>query len=566
MEKSYTYKHYENGVYVGVLDPLKVISVFNLTEQINTAGSQIDIEYGVALQDADPSLTYDYLVNELGERIVTDQNERIIVDSTVDIPGIPSLGSRIDVWEYSDDYPDGTRVFNGIVTKWSSGYVDTTTTLTVTSYGVQLDNYLVQIFPGSVLVSNETTDGYEVLYAQATKTPNSVVVAAGQTFTVGTDTSITSITIKLGNFGSFSVSTSVYIYEGTPLAPGALVASVTRNVAPQGYDTDTTFTLSSAGTLHASQQYHFYVINNSTGTLGTNTIVLSVDTTGSFSGGSMYTYNDSTGWAISSYDLGFILESSSGGVGNQYLSTDPGLIVRDLMDNFNALGGEVTYTTSTVETTGTTVSYTFKFNRYLEAIRKSVELAPQDWWWYVRSSDSVLYFKPLPTVVDHTFVLGKHLTDLHLEYSLESVKNTVYFSGGDDGTGANVLVSVNDSTSVDNYGTWLATPADNRVTTEATATTLAESLLYQNKDPRFKTTISIPSTVYDITSIHIGQLVTFSNVNSLVDSLQLQVMERKYTPDRVDLTLDILPPSVSKRIEDIQRNLEKEQTRDNPNT
>jgi len=41
-------------------------------------------------------------------------------------------------------------------------------------------------------------------------------------------------------------------------------------------------------------------------------------------------------------------------------------------------------------------------------------------------------------------------------------------------------------------------------------------------------------------------------------------MSKQYTPSLTRLTLAILPPTVSKRIEDIKRNLELQQTENNP--
>lgn len=559
--KRYVYKWYTGSTFNGVLQ--NVNSKFSLTEQINTAGSQIEIELGINFQDSNATQTTDLLIDESEDLITTEQLEGIIVGTNVSIEGFPGLNDRIETWEFSEDYPNGILMFDGLVSKWSSDYKKNTTKITVLSYGVQLDNYLVQIFPSAVLISNTVTDGTEILYSQW-KDPLDRITSVGQTFAPGVTSDVTSVTLKLGNPGTMDVDCTVAIIQGTPTTPGSVMGSVTRAVPPQS-DTDTLFSFSSPITLDASTTYHFYILNEAYGISETNTISVAKDTTGAYSGGTMYIYNDLTEWASNAYDLGFTLSTSSGGIGNQFLSTDPGQMVRDLVDNFISLGGALNYTNDSVALAGTTVSYTFKFNKYLEAIKKSVELAPADWWWRVDSATGVLYFQPLSQDVDHRFILGKHLENLTIESSLEDVTNVVYYSGGDDGTGTNILVNTNDATSIAQYGTWLTTVSDNRVTLESTATILSESLLNQYKDPRYMTTISIPSTVYDSNLISVGDIVGFGNFNNFVDSLQLQVMSKTYAPDMVTLKLDLLPPTVSKRIEDIKRNLDKQQTENNPN-
>ena len=70
MEKSYVYKWYTGTTFNGVLT--NVISPFNLNEEINTAGSSIDIELGISLEDASPTLDKEFLVTDDGTFIVTD--------------------------------------------------------------------------------------------------------------------------------------------------------------------------------------------------------------------------------------------------------------------------------------------------------------------------------------------------------------------------------------------------------------------------------------------------------------------------------------------------------------
>lgn len=563
--KEHVYKWYTGTDFNSVLQ--NVTSKLSLTEQINTAGSQIEIELGINFQDADSTLTTDLLIDESDNLIVTDQLESIIVGEDITISGFPALNDRIEVWEYSTDYPDGLLIFNGLVSKWSSDYKSNTTKISVISYGVQLDNYLVVTMPDTVVTSNPDTnrDGYYTVYDTDGKfeTTNTINKIA-QVFQVGSALDLGSISISIGKLQPFQVAYTVAIYEGTPLNPGSLLGSVSQYLA----DTNQSmrdFVFSTTISLAASTDYYIEITNDATRDVD----ILNVGTQaiGTYAGGSAYYYEQNIGWNSTplTQDIIFEVYTSGGGVGQEFLSTDPGAIARQLMDNFISLGGNLTYSNDTIELAGTEVSYTFRFNKYLEAIKKCVELAPADWWWSVDSATGTVYMRPLSQEPDHVFILGKHLDNLNIESSLESLINNIYYSGGDDGTGTNLLVNTSDATSISEYGTWLKTVSDNRVTLESTATILSESLLDQYKDPRYLTTIVIPSSVYDTNRILIGDIIGFGNFNSFVDSLGLQVMQKTNNVDSVTLKLAILPPTVSKRIEDIKRNLDLQQTENNPN-
>lgn len=562
--KTYTYKRFSQGNYLGILTT--VISEFQLNQQINTAGAQLEIELAVAFQEAGASLTTSLLIDESANLIATESNENIILDTAVTITNIPSLGDKIEVWEYSDEDPTGSIVFSGLVSKFSSSYLGNSTKLTLLNYGVYLDNFIIQILPQQTLVEALSTDSASAIYG-TTKAPiYSRDTGIAQTFTVPATTNVTSIYLKLFNMGTFDVTAQLDIYLGTPSAPGALVGTVSRTIiANATVATEYLFQFSTAITLTSATNY-FMLITNPFGSNSsdTNVINLAYNTTSSYANGDRYVLNETTGYGLASGDIYFRILSATGGVGNQYFSTDPSDIFKSLITNFNALGGIPAYSASSVEQSNTLVSYTFKFNTYLEGVKKVIELAPANWWWSVDPGTNLISFKSLGQTPNHTFVLGTHIQDLELTYSLEQLINTVYFSGGDTGGGVNLLVTSIDATSVGLYGAWLDKPVDNRVTNLTTGQILADNEVAQFKDPRFATTITILSTSYNTSSIKVGQIVGFANTNSLVDSLVLQVMARRYNPASVELTLAILPPTQSKRIEDIKRNLGQEQTVNNP--
>lgn len=247
-----------------------------------------------------------------------------------------------------------------------------------------------------------------------------------------------------------------------------------------------------------------------------------------------------------------------------YNSYDPSNILYDVIDKYSADGGVINYDAESIQSTGTEVSYAFNTNTTLEAVKKCLELAPTDWSFYLDMAENILHFFARPTAVAHTFVLGKHIYELNLEQNIEDLKNIVYFSGGDTGGGVNLFTRYEDATSVTDWRQGIERYSDNRVTVQGSADIISESILDRKKDPQYRSSITILSETYDTENIKLGQLVSFANFNNFIDNITLQIVRLDYTPDAVTLQLDTLLPAVSKRVEDIKRNLDAQETIDNP--
>lgn len=252
-----------------------------------------------------------------------------------------------------------------------------------------------------------------------------------------------------------------------------------------------------------------------------------------------------------------------------YLSMDPSDILKDAIDRFNLAGGIPSYDVSTIDTTGTTVSYTFNLNTALEVLKKCLELAPTDWFFYLDLATSKIYFKQRPEIPDHYFILGKHILSLNLEKYIEDITNLAYFTGGQidediDGNPINLFKKYERPTSISNYRRGLLRMQDNRVTLESSADVIIESTLDRDENPQFRSSITISNQVYPVRTIKLGDLIGFRNFNNFVDTVTMQVVRIDYTPDAVKLQLDTLLPSVPKRLEDIKRNLNQSDVSNNP--
>lgn len=274
--------------------------------------------------------------------------------------------------------------------------------------------------------------------------------------------------------------------------------------------------------------------------------------------------------AFNSYDPSDIVRA----ILNQYteLGTDSDELVTESGENLvdesaNNLVAQIAllmYSDSSVEDTGTTVSYTFQLNTLMEALQKCLELAPGGWYFAFDIGSGELTFATESQTPDHTFTLGKHLSDLQIGYTIEELANTVYYSGGDAGAGVNVLVTDTDTGSVGRYGTWLEKVSDQRVTTTSTADILAQGVLDAKAQPAFRCEATILATNYDIETISAGQMVSFVNSDSITSSLLMQVIQVRREPDKITLSLNSMVPRVSHRIEDIKRNLDVVNALNNP--
>lgn len=249
-----------------------------------------------------------------------------------------------------------------------------------------------------------------------------------------------------------------------------------------------------------------------------------------------------------------------------YLSQDPSDILTSVIDNFNSQGGVVTYDSSSIDNTNTVVSYEFKLNSTLEGVNKVLELAPSDWFWYVDLGENILHFHERPSEPSHYFILGKHIEELNLEKYIEDITNDVYVSGGDTGSGENLFVHMENTTSQTTYRKGLKRISDSRLTQQDSAEIIAQGELDRNSQPQFRSNVTILSEVYDIEDIRLGQTVAFRNFGNYVDLAVMQIVGLDYEPDRVKLQLDTLLPRVSKRLEDIKRNLNALNSLDNPDT
>lgn len=552
------YKHYTNGQFVRDLNP---ISEFSLSEEINKAGSEIIISIPVSLKDTSSANDAIFIVDENDNFIITENADEIIAGTEVLVTGFPNIGDEIKVYQHDEFNPSGKIIFDGVVHRWKTVYSQSNVQLYVRSKGLDLDNYLIQVFPNESIAEQLEYDNSYTIVGTGPKGEFFGNTNVSQTFTVPVDTDITGVYLYLSRaFDGSDISSPgrLELIEGSPSSAGAVLGSVNFGILPNTFELRL-FQFSTSISLNQSATYHIKVTNTFIGNeAGIRTIQVYYNSLGGYTSGQAY-----EGTTAKGTDLYFQILTATGGLGNQFLSEDPSEILKELIDGYVASGGQVNYSPSSVATTNTTVSYTFKYNTYLEGLQKVVELAPPNWYFYVDSATNIVYFDKIPTTPNHYLTYSDHIVDLDIEYTMEQLSNLVYVVGGEV-NGVSLVSVASDVDSISTYGQRLSLNVDSRITLQNTADIVAENILKDKRNPAFVVKISVLAKNYDITTIRVGQLIGFRNVKGLLGELELQVVGKVYTPEKVDIYLSQLPISQSKRIEDINRNLKDNQTKDTP--
>jgi hypothetical protein len=271
-------------------------------------------------------------------------------------------------------------------------------------------------------------------------------------------------------------------------------------------------------------------------------------------------------------------------------SKDPSAMLRQIMDIYKTEGGSIIYDDNSIPLSNTVTSYEFKNYNVHDAIKKILELAPVDWFFYVNQAENKLYFKPKNNTPDHRFELGKHMRQLKFEKRSRDVVNIVYFTGGLISDDENLFRKYISQSSIDQFGPRVLQYVDNRVKKISTADTISNNILGKRNYPEMRTSPQVLSN-YDISSVKVGDIVTFRNfagkmglwdVDEWADTtddpddlywdfnianpstFDLQIAKLNYNNDYISLVLSTTPPDINKRIEDINRNLQDQQTINNP--
>jgi hypothetical protein len=327
------------------------------------------------------------------------------------------------------------------------------------------------------------------------------------------------------------------------------------------------FTFSSPITVTPSTTYFFYLVADASSNSGDVTSwCVFEDYEGSdiYASGNMYR-NTGSGFSIinPTYDFYFKVYSGTIETDADFVDVDPADIVRESVDAYQSSGGTATYEAGDVQDAGFTVSYSFRLATIREMIQKARDLAGSSYYWFIDPANTQLTFKAASTTADHRFVVGRHLETMEIASTVEGVTNVIYFTGGPT-AGVNLLKLYSDTESLSLNWRSMLRLYDNRVTVSSTAQALSDAYFDEHDDEVFRGEITVLADKYDISTIELGQTVAINGLSNFMDTRLLQITQVRRSPDKITLTLGDLPLRRDTYINQLNNELEKVTSLDNP--
>lgn len=230
-------------------------------------------------------------------------------------------------------------------------------------------------------------------------------------------------------------------------------------------------------------------------------------------------------------------------------AADIGLMVRGVIDRFNAEHGtgKVFYNASlaNVPNTGTTAKYIFQEKTYREAIDVLKQLAPSNVYWYVDETGE-LSFKAVPTTPTYNFIFGRHFSKVHVERSLEKVRNVALVFNG---VASGIYKHYEDAASIALYGRRAERITDLGVKDTGAADALGAKFLAENKDAG----LILKCTIFDnnndkglgidIEAIRPGQTCSITGFSSTLSNIfkdNMVITAVTYTLEAVEIQVEIV--------------------------
>lgn len=217
-----------------------------------------------------------------------------------------------------------------------------------------------------------------------------------------------------------------------------------------------------------------------------------------------------------------------------HTAEDPADIVKAIIDHFNTVypAGLIGYAGGNIDNVGTTVTYEFSDDKWLDAINAIHDYTDSDWWWAI-GADGEVYFKDKPASATHTFTVGKDVKKLELPDSVKKVVNDLQYRDGV------VDRDYDDATSQAAYGLRSEIVEDTSTTDATTIGQYGNKYIAEKKDPQKRSSVTI-SDDYDIESIRVGDTCKFKNfkLGATILTDNMHITSLSYSPGSVNIELE----------------------------
>lgn len=469
----------KDGNYV---KKLKTVSDdYAITNEINSAGSSYDFDIAEDMDAVDE----DYLI-----------------------------GAIIKIYAYDEVRADGILIYDGKIT----GVLANENNLKITSVARSSD---MGRYSFEKIVSTTTVNpGSASSFGGSTpKSLSTTATWAAQGF-VPSYTNLSQLAVWSTTVLDDS---QICIYDANGTQPGTLIATAT-DVRSAGYDNSAGsnfYTATFATPLELQIGLKYFVVVKGIANIMHNT---SFTTDGTM----WNSTNSGTSWTEdTTKDIHIIYYFGTYSTTVSYTDTDPAYIVRDVLDSYARIGGEVVYDGGSVlytndaetDSADTDITLTIQNVSILEALRTALQYAPRNWYFVVDVAQQKLYFKERADDAEYAFIVGENVSNPEINITDRDMANLVYFTGGSTGA-TNLYVKGTKQGSIDLYGRYATQITDNRVTSSTTAQKAIAKVLSEKGSPTIEGRVTIADAPvngvrgYIIENLIPGQTINFVNIGT----------------------------------------------------
>jgi len=269
--------------------------------------------------------------------------------------------------------------------------------------------------------------------------------------------------------------------------------------------------------------------------------------------------------------LAFTLDWNGTDISMVRNSLTAGELVKDVIDKYRSTVSEerINYGSSTVDITGSDISYTSNAKSCLETIERAREMAGATWYWYV-DADNVFYFREYATTPTHLFTFGKDISSLEITRSADDIKNEFIFWNGLQPDDTHFLSARYYNTdSINSYWHRFENLTDGRILDDASADELASAFIGAYKDPnvsmKFEVKDNNMGDGYDIESIEPGHTCKILNIkDSSVVSSNMVITSVQYSPEKAIVYVSDLREITGRSLTNLRRQLDSTVYGDRP--
>ena len=227
--------------------------------------------------------------------------------------------------------------------------------------------------------------------------------------------------------------------------------------------------------------------------------------------------------------------------------------------------------TTTTDNVGGAFTFTHRFfnMKHLDALREVSKFLPRNksggFWFYWRiNTNGDLEVKNVSSTADHTFHISRHIKEISGRKTIEGMVNRVYFWNEKGNVDPDFLkLTSDDTTSQTSYDINAEYIVDSKVTNSSAASLLADSKVFDKKDPKVRVEITLNGE-YDLSSINPGEtckiLNTKNNPFKLGSDDILVIHSIEYGVDEAKLVLAEAADNFEDIVENERQRLDKEMT------